>query len=168
MPRRAWHADGWGQRKRRWHLTFRIFLGVSGPQKPKILSIWVQEWLINGLETARGTAEYRLSAKPMASASPRGDRRSWGVTFPSDQASRRASPAHARMPPWPFSPTLYLNSREVPRSQGASWVVCDYGVPPYYFSNLYGVFNSRFCISFSCKTARLKEPSCMPSRPDEG
>jgi hypothetical protein len=39
--------------------------------------------------------------------------------------------------------------REGPRSQGASWVVCGSGVPPYDFLNLYGISNSRFCISFS-------------------
>jgi hypothetical protein len=81
--------------------------GVSGPQKPKFSSIWV--------ENASGTAEKRLengrvSVKVAASASPRGDQRSWGVALPSDQASRRSSPARAGVPQGPFSPTLYLKT----------------------------------------------------------
>jgi hypothetical protein len=50
--------------------------------------------------------------------------------------------------------------REGLSSQGASWVVCGSGVyiPPYEFLNLYGIFNSRFCISFSWETTRTKEP----------
>jgi hypothetical protein len=51
-----------------------------------------------------------VSTKVAASASPRGDQRSWGVALPSDQASRRSSPARARVPPAPFSPTLYLKN----------------------------------------------------------
>jgi hypothetical protein len=35
---------------------------------------------------------------------------------------------------------------EGPCSQGASWVACGSRVPPYDFLNLYGIFNSRFCI----------------------
>ena len=34
-------------------------LGVSGPQKPKFSSIWVEKRLRNGSETAREKAEYR-------------------------------------------------------------------------------------------------------------
>jgi hypothetical protein len=52
----------------------------------------------------------RVSAKVTASASRKGNQQSWGVALPSDQASRRTSPARARVPPWPFSPTLYLNT----------------------------------------------------------
>ena len=67
-----------------------------------------------GRETAQerlrnGWRNGRVSAKVTASASLRGDERSWGVALPSDQASRRSSPARARVPPGPFSPTLYLN-----------------------------------------------------------
>jgi hypothetical protein len=52
-------------------------------------------------------------------------------------------------------PLVFL--REGPCSQGASWVVCGSGVPQYDFLNLYCIFNSRFCISFSWKTARTKD-----------
>jgi hypothetical protein len=37
---------------------------VSGPQKPKFSSIWVEERLRNGSETAGGTAEYRPKSRP--------------------------------------------------------------------------------------------------------
>ena len=39
-------------------------LGVSGPQKPKFSSIWVEKRLRNGPETARETAEYRPRSRP--------------------------------------------------------------------------------------------------------
>jgi hypothetical protein len=48
----------------------------------------------------------------------------------------------------PFPATLYL-LREGPCSHGASWAVCGYGVPPYDFLNLYGIFNSKFFASVS-------------------
>jgi hypothetical protein len=48
-----------------------------------------------------------------------------------------------------FIVTVFWYLREGPRSQGASWAVCGSGVPPYDFLNLYGISNSRFCISFS-------------------
>jgi hypothetical protein len=35
--------------------------------------------------------------------------------------------------------------------------VCGSGVPPYDFSNLYGVFNSRFSVSSLRETARTKD-----------
>ena len=87
---------------RRWRWCFRRFwasktqifvhLGRETPQKR----------LRNGWRNGR------VSAKVTASASPRGDQRSWGVALPSDQASRRSSPARAGVPTGPFSPTLYL------------------------------------------------------------
>ena len=79
-------------------------------------SVWPSK-TENFAHSGRGTAQKRLSngsrngrvsAKVTASASPRGDQRSWGVAFPSDQASRRSSPARDKGPPGPFSPTLYL------------------------------------------------------------
>ena len=69
-------------------------LGVSGPQKPKQSSIWVEKRLRNGSETAQRNGQ--VSAKPTVNAFSKGNKRSWGVAFPSDQASRRASPARAR------------------------------------------------------------------------
>ena len=36
--------------------------------------------------------------------------------------------------------------REGSCSQGATWAACGSGAPPYEFLNLYGIFNSRFCI----------------------
>ena len=39
-------------------------LGVSGPQKPKFSSIWVEKRLRNGKETARGTADFRPRSRP--------------------------------------------------------------------------------------------------------
>jgi hypothetical protein len=39
-------------------------LGVSGPQKPKFSSIWVEERLRNGSETARETADFKPSSRP--------------------------------------------------------------------------------------------------------
>jgi hypothetical protein len=74
-------------------------LGVSGPQNPIFVHL--------GRETAQkrlknGQRNGRVSAKPAATASPRGNKRSWGVTFPSDQASRRAIPARAREAQGPF------------------------------------------------------------------
>jgi hypothetical protein len=39
-------------------------LGVSGSQKPKFSSIWVEKRLRNGSETARGTAEFRPKSRP--------------------------------------------------------------------------------------------------------
>jgi hypothetical protein len=39
-------------------------LGVSGPQKPKFSSIWVERRVRNGSGTARGTAEYRPRSRP--------------------------------------------------------------------------------------------------------
>jgi hypothetical protein len=47
--------------------------------------------------------------------------------------------------------------REGPRSQGASWGVCGFGVPPYEFLKLYGVFDSRFCPG-----ALPPQPSSVP------
>ena len=47
---------------------------------------------------------------------------------------------------------------EGPCSQGTSWVVCGSEAPPYDYLNLYGIFNSRFCVSFSWEMARPKEP----------
>jgi hypothetical protein len=53
---------------------------------------------------------------------------------------------------------FYRNSnlREGPYNQGASWVVCGSGVPPYDSLNLYGILNSRFFVSFSEKRLELK------------
>ena len=56
------------------------------------------------------------------------------------------------------APRYIFFLREGPCSQGASWAVCGSGVPPYDFFNLCGVFNNRFCPSFSWETARTKEP----------
>ena len=39
-------------------------IGVSGPQKPKFSSIWVEKRLRNGSETARETAEFRPRSRP--------------------------------------------------------------------------------------------------------
>ena len=39
-------------------------LGVSGPQKPKFSSIWVEKRLRNGSETAGETADYRSRLRP--------------------------------------------------------------------------------------------------------
>jgi hypothetical protein len=39
-------------------------VGVSGPPKPKLSSIWVEKRLRNGSETARGTAEYKPRSQP--------------------------------------------------------------------------------------------------------
>jgi hypothetical protein len=65
----------------------------------------------NGSETAQKRLENgRVSSKVTANASPRGDQRSWGVALPSDQASRRSSPA--KVPPGPFPPTLYLKKKK--------------------------------------------------------
>jgi hypothetical protein len=52
--------------------------------------------------------------------------------------------------PWGSAQNL-LFLREGPCSEGASWVVYGSGVPPYMydFLNLYGIFDSRFCASFS-------------------
>jgi hypothetical protein len=47
--------------------------------------------------------------------------------------------------------------REGPRLQGGYAGGSGSGVPPYDFLNLYGVFDCRFCIRFSCETARSKE-----------
>jgi hypothetical protein len=86
---------------RRWRWTFRRFC----PSKTEIFvhlgRETPQERLRNGWRNGR------VSAKVTASASPRGDQRSWEVALPSDQASRRSIPARARVPPGPFSPTLY-------------------------------------------------------------
>ena len=38
--------------------------GVSGPQKPKFSSIWVEKRLRNGSETAGETAEFRPRSRP--------------------------------------------------------------------------------------------------------
>jgi hypothetical protein len=108
---RARRANGWGwwrdPRVRRWRWCFRRFwasktqifvhLGRETPQKR----------LRNGWRNGR------VSAKVTASVSPRGDQRSWGVALPSDQASRRSSPARSRVPPGPFSPTLYLKALDL-------------------------------------------------------
>ena len=96
--------------ERFWASKTQIFvhLGRETPQKR----------LRNGWRNGR------VPAKVTASASPRGDQRSWGVALPSDQASRRSSPARARVPPGPFSPTLYLNSAD----RGSSaWYIGDPG-----------------------------------------
>ena len=66
-----------------------------------------------GRETAQerlrnGWRNGRVLATGTANASPRGEKRSWGFALPSDQASRRSSPARDKGPPGPFSPTLYL------------------------------------------------------------
>ena len=81
--------------------------GVSGPQKTQIFVHLGRETPQKRLRN--GWRNGRVSAKVAASASSRGDKRSWGVALPSDQASRRSSPARSRVPPGPFSPTLYLN-----------------------------------------------------------
>jgi hypothetical protein len=39
-------------------------IGVSGPQKPKFSSIWVEQRLRDGSETAGGTAEFRPRSRP--------------------------------------------------------------------------------------------------------
>ena len=101
---------------RRWRWCFRRFwasktqifvhLGRETPQKR----------LRNGWRNGR------VSAKVTASASPRCDQRSWGVALPSDQASRRSSPARARVPPGPFSPTLYLKT-PFPLLMDYSWLL---------------------------------------------
>ena len=74
-------------------------LGVSGPQNPIFFH--------SGRETAQerlrnGQRNGQVSAKPTATAFTRVNKWSWGVIFPSDQASRRASPARAREPRGPF------------------------------------------------------------------
>jgi hypothetical protein len=83
--------------------------GVSGPPKNEIF-----------VHLGRGTPQKRLRngwrngrflAKVTSSVSPRGNQQSWGVALPSDQASRRSSPACAGVPPGPFPPTLYLKRR---------------------------------------------------------
>jgi hypothetical protein len=81
-------------------------LGVSGPQKPKFSSILGRETAQKRLRN--GHRNGLVSAKGTASAFPRGNQRSWGVALPSDQASRRSSPARAMVPRGPFPPTLYL------------------------------------------------------------
>ena len=43
--------------------------------------------------------------------------------------------------------------REGPCNLGASWEVCDSGVPPYDFLNSYGIFNNRFSIRNGRETA---------------
>jgi hypothetical protein len=70
--------------ERFWASTTQIFvhLGRETPQK-RLRNVWR-----NG----------RVSAKVTASASPRCDQRSWGVALPSNQASRRSSPARAGCP----------------------------------------------------------------------
>ena len=40
-------------------------VGVSGPQKPKFSSIWVEKRLRNGSGTARETADYRPRSRPV-------------------------------------------------------------------------------------------------------
>ena len=60
-----------------------------------------QERLRNGWRNGR------FLAKVTANASPRGDQQSWEVALPSDEASRRSSPARDKGPPRPFPPTLY-------------------------------------------------------------
>ena len=82
-------------------------LGVSGPQNPKFSSIWVEKRLRNGPETAIETAEYRPRSRPALLLEVINDRGE--LHPPSDLASRRSSPARARVPPGPFSPTLHLN-----------------------------------------------------------
>jgi hypothetical protein len=112
---RARRADGWGwwmdPRVRRWRWAFSRFwpsktdfsvhLGRETPQK----------------RLSNGWRNGRVSAKVTASASPRGDQRSWGVALPSNQASRRSSPACVRVPQGPFSPTLYLKTRSTKDTQ---------------------------------------------------
>ena len=64
-------------------------LGVYGPQNRIFVRLGretAQKWLRNGQRNGQ------VSAKPTESASPRGNKLSWRVAFPSDQASRRASP----------------------------------------------------------------------------
>jgi hypothetical protein len=103
---RTRRAYGWGwwrdPRVCRWRWPFKRFW----PSKTQIF-----------VHLGRGTPQQRLrngwrngrvSTKVTANASPRGVQRSWGVALPSDQASRRSSPARARVPPGLFSPTLYL------------------------------------------------------------
>ena len=95
--------------------------GLAGPaaasESGATTSVWpskTENFAHSGRETAQkrprnGWRNGRVSAKVTASASPRGDQRSWGVALPSDQASRRSSPARDRGPLGPFFPTLYLN-----------------------------------------------------------
>ena len=94
--------------------------GLAGPaaasESGAATSVWpskTENFAHSGRETAQerlrnGWSNGRVSAKVTASASPRGDQRSWGVALPSDQASRRSSPVLDKGPPGPFSATLYL------------------------------------------------------------
>jgi hypothetical protein len=71
------------------------------------LALKTQFFVHLGRETAQkrlrnGWRNGRVPAKVTASASPRGNQRSWGVALPSNQASRRSSPASARVPRGPF------------------------------------------------------------------
>ena len=77
-------------------VIFEAFLGL----KPRFFVHSDRETAQKRLRN--GQRNGQVSAKPATTASPRGDKRSWGVTFPSDQASWRASPARAREPRGPF------------------------------------------------------------------
>jgi hypothetical protein len=81
--------------------AFQAYLALINPNFRPFGSRSPQKRLRNGERNGR------VSAKVTASASPRGDQRSWGVASPSDQASRRSNPACARVPPGPFSRRSY-------------------------------------------------------------
>ena len=72
----------------------------------------------------------------------------------------------------PFSGGLGVKNkkllREGPCSQAASCVVCGSGVPLYDFLNLYGIFNSRFPVSFSEKRLELKSLKGQTKAEEEG
>jgi hypothetical protein len=98
---------------RHWRWRFRRFW----PSKTQIFVHLGRETYQKRLRN--GWRNGRVAAKVTAGASPRGDQRSWGVVSPSDQASRRSSPARARVPLGPFSPTLYLHG-----------AIAGFGAPP--------------------------------------
>jgi hypothetical protein len=82
------------------------------------LALKTQIFVHLGRETAQkrfrnGWRNGQVTAEVTASVSPRGDQRSWGVALPSDQASRRSSPARARVPRGPFRQPGSFRSRTV-------------------------------------------------------
>jgi hypothetical protein len=107
---------------RRWRWCFKRFW----PSKTEIFVHLGRETSQKRLRN--GWINGRVLAKVAASASPRGDQRSWGVALPSDQASRRSSPARAGVPPGPFSSTLYTLS--VHRRRRAPRCINEIDVPP--------------------------------------
>jgi hypothetical protein len=64
MSWRARRADGGGDGGTHGCTVGGELSAVSGSQKPKFSSIWVEERLRNGSETARETAEFRPRSRP--------------------------------------------------------------------------------------------------------